>query len=195
MANNSNQSLYEILQREPARAGLFANSMKVFSGSPEYGPEYIADFYDWKALGRAKVVDIGGSQGHIAMELLKRFDNLNIVVQDIPEVVKDAEVNIPDNLKGRLTFMPHNFFQPQSVKADVYYFRWILHNWSDKYCMLLLRAQIPVLDRGAHIIVQDSILPEPGTIPLWREQDVRCVEVTFVDSSERITNSDFFQVK
>lgn len=78
-------------------------------------------------------------------------------------------------LKERVTFEEHDFFAPQTVQADVFYFRWTLRNWADKYCVLALKAQIPMLKPGARVIIQDVIMPEPGAAPLWKEKNARFV--------------------
>lgn len=147
--------------------------MKVFAKRPEYNPSYLIDNYDWASLGQAQVVDVGGAHGHVAMELAKHFQNLNIIVQDMDKVVENAEIGLPDALRGRVSFMAHDFFAPQTIRADIFFFRWILHNWSDKYCILILRAQIPALKPGARLIIQDTCMPEPGAVPLWKEKDLR----------------------
>jgi O-methyltransferase domain len=88
---------------------------------------------------------------------------------------QDAVLMPIRELKGRVTFMAHDFFAPQTVQADVIYYRWSLRNWADKYCILALQAQIPMLKPGARIIIQDVILPEPGAAPLWKEKNARYV--------------------
>ena len=154
--------------------------MKVFATNPGYDPSYTVNNYDCATLGQAQVVDVGGAQGHIAMELAKRFENLNILVQDMDKVVENAESGVPDELKGRVNFMAYDFFAPQTIKADVYFFRWIFHNWSDKYCILILRAQIPALKPGAKLIIQDTCMPEPGAVALWMEKDLRFVPFSVI---------------
>lgn len=78
-------------------------------------------------------------------------------------------------VKGRVTFEPHDFFALQTIEVDVVYIRWTLRNWADKYVILALRAQIPKLKRGSAIILQDIILPEPGKSALWKEKNARFV--------------------
>lgn len=99
---------------------------------PEYSPAHIVENYDWGSLGNARVVDIGGGQGHIAMELARHFGNIDIVVQDMKDVVEKASVELPDHLRGKVQFMAHDFFTPQPIIADVYFLRWVLRNWFDK---------------------------------------------------------------
>jgi trans-aconitate methyltransferase len=149
--------------------------MQVYSTRPDYDPSFIINHFDWASLGRAQVVDIGGAHGHIAIQLASHFDNIDVMVQDMAQVVEGADEKVPDVLKGRVRFMAHDLFAPQSVQADVIFFRWILHNWSDEHCVRILRAQIPVLKPGVLILIQDTIMPEPGAVPLWKERCLRWV--------------------
>jgi len=72
--------------------------------------------------------------------------------------------------------MAHDFLTEQPVKnADVYFFRWIFHNWSDKYSIQILRALIPALKPGARVVINDNVLPEPGVLSLWQETRLRSV--------------------
>lgn len=154
--------------------------MKMFATKPEHDAAYTTDHYDWASLGQARVVDVGGARGHIAMELAKRFDKLQVVVQDMDKVIQGAEAGVPPQLRGRVTFQGHDLFAPQTASADVFFLRWILHNWSDKHCILILRAQIPALKPGARIVIQDTCMPEPGSVALWRERELRCAPLALV---------------
>ncbi|KAI1110868.1 S-adenosyl-L-methionine-dependent methyltransferase [Nemania sp. NC0429] len=108
---------------------------------------------------KATMVDVGGSHGSVAIHVAERFPNMSCVVQDLPDTVADGESRLPPHLKGRVTFMAHDFFTPQPVSADVYYFRSIFHNWADKYCIKILRNLIPALRTGARIIIHERVLP------------------------------------
>lgn len=128
------------------------------------------------------VVDVGGSHGLIAIELARAFPNLRLVVQDLDEpVVKDADARKPVEVADRVRFMVHDFLTPQPVRGAVYYFRSILHNWPDKYCVKILRALIPVLEPGAKVIINDSIMPGPGTLPWDREAKLRGSDLNMLE--------------
>lgn len=148
--------------------------MQIFSQRPQFDPSYVTDYYNWGALGQAQVVDIGGSKGHVSLALARKFTSLRIIIQDMKSVTENATV--PEELQGRVRFMAHDLFTPQPVQgADVYFLRWILHNWSDKYCILILRALVPALKRGVKIIIQETLMPEPNTVPMWKEKNMRSV--------------------
>ncbi|KAK2592808.1 hypothetical protein QQS21_009512 [Conoideocrella luteorostrata] len=178
VASNTASSIYEALGKDPERAEKFSSSMKAYADSPGYDVNYLLDNFDWKSLGQVRILDIGGARGHIAIALTSQFPELSVTVQDLGHVVDGADQEVPQPLRQRVCFQEYNFFSPQSVSADVYIFRWIFHNWSDKYCIEILRAQIPSFRSGARILIQDGCLPEPGEIPLWMERDMRAMDLT-----------------
>lgn len=106
--------------------------------------------------------------------LAKSFPSLKFIVQDLESVISSA--NLAPETSSRIELMAYDFLTEQPVKnADVYFFRWIFHNWSDKYCIQILKNQIPALKNNAKIIVVDNVLPEPGTLSLWQEERLRYV--------------------
>lgn len=150
--------------------------MSWFSAMPGFEPTHILVNYPWEAIGNGTVVDVGGSYGTISIALVKQFPLLHCIVQDRSEVVAEGRAKCPPELIDRLTFMEHDFFTTQPVKgADVYYLRWILHDWSDKYSICILRSLIPALKPGARIVVNEHILPEPGTVSSYSEKLIRYV--------------------
>lgn len=60
-----------------------------------------------------------------------------------------------------------DMFEEQELKgADVDLMRFVLHGWPDEYCVRILKAMVPALKKGARVVVQDHMLPEPGTLGL-----------------------------
>ncbi|KAK7750848.1 hypothetical protein SLS62_007247 [Diatrype stigma] len=180
LANNTDKSIYDVLGNDPARAMRFAASMKSFDHFPGYATGEVSKAYDWTSLGETYMVDVGGSKGHVSVAVAKQFPRLKILVQDMAMVVNGAESNIPDELKGRISFMAHGLFDPQPVQADVYFFRMVFHNWADKYAVKILKAQIPALRPGATILIQDTVMPEPNP---HRGMDLNMA--TFFNARER----------
>ncbi|KAK7743303.1 hypothetical protein SLS62_010675 [Diatrype stigma] len=130
LAHNITGSIYDFVASNPERAARFSGTMKAMTSSDGYDLTYVLDHYEWASLGTARVVDIGGSQGHVSIALAKQFPDLTFVVQDMEQVVEGAGASLPAELATRVQFMAHDLFKPQTVVADVYFMRWILHNWS-----------------------------------------------------------------
>jgi hypothetical protein len=176
LAFNTDVSFFGEISKNPANARRFANSMTFFQASPGMAISHIVDNYDWAAHSSGTLVDIGGSHGPIAIELSKRFPSMKCVVQDLPQVIAGAVK--PDDC-GQVEFQVYDFFTEQPVKeADVYMYRMILHNWSDNYCFKILNNLIPALKKKARIIINDHVVPEPGTIPPYFDRSIRTYDIT-----------------
>ncbi|KAI5863132.1 sterigmatocystin 8-O-methyltransferase [Durotheca rogersii] len=117
----------------------------------------VLDAHDWKSAGKATVVDVGGSAGHDAIVLARNFPELTITVQDLPKVKPVFDANLPEDVKDRVSFVEHDFFQPQPVQADIYIFKMILHDWPDHEASRILRALKPALKPGARVILFEYI--------------------------------------
>ena len=110
----------------------------------------------------------------MSIRLASSFRKLHCIVQDQAQVVDQGAATIPSDLLNRVSFMAHDFLTEQPVKdADVYLFRWIFHNWSDRYSVKILRNLIPALKKGAMIVINDNVLPEPGALGWWQEEMIR----------------------
>ncbi|KAH7312620.1 putative O-methyltransferase [Stachybotrys elegans] len=177
LANNTSDSFYVELEKEPERARRFGGAMSFFTTGPGYSLQHLSKGYPWSSLGAATVVDIGGSHGDVAFELARSFPDLRLIVQDLPKVIAGANQQSGLNVE----FMEHDFFSEQPAKgADVYIFRWILHNWPDSYCMRILKALVGALKAGSKVIVMDLVLPPAGSLPNYLDRKLRTLDVTML---------------
>ncbi|KAF2833327.1 sterigmatocystin 8-O-methyltransferase precursor [Ophiobolus disseminans] len=184
LANNTDKTMFDFFEDHPERMSRFKDAMSFLQTFPGLEPSHAVKAYDWASLGKATVVDVGGSHGLVCIALAKEFPGLQFVVQDLPKVVEDAKTKSPAELSHRVTFQAHDFFEEQPVKdADIYYFRWILHDWSDKYCVKILQALIPALKPGARLLFSERCLEAPCTLPLRAEKWNRDSDITMLATS------------
>ncbi|KAK4500835.1 hypothetical protein PRZ48_009027 [Zasmidium cellare] len=191
IANNTPKPIFTFFSEDaPERAARFKGAMSFHEHFPGLERTFTVDGFDWASLPEnATVVDIGGSHGGMSVDLAKAFPKLKFVVQDLPEVIDEASAKLPEEVDGRVQFMAHDFFVEQPVKdADVYFMRFILHNWSDKYCLKILRALIPALKSGAKIVLNEQCLQDSKDVSpkydRWqREADINMMAV--FNSQER----------
>ncbi|EMT74665.1 Sterigmatocystin 8-O-methyltransferase [Fusarium odoratissimum] len=163
------ESFWDYLNREAEgkpkgwRATNFAESMQAASSASAIRAEDLLKIgYDWAQLGDVTLVDVGGSSGHDAVHLARTFPSLKkIVVQDLPEVQAAFDERLPEELKSRVSFEPHDFFGPQNTPGDVYMLKTILHDWPDKYAAKILANLVPRLKSGSRILLVEAVgLPE-----------------------------------
>ncbi|EMR64683.1 hypothetical protein MGN70_008603 [Eutypa lata] len=117
----------------------------------------VLDAFDWKAAGNTTLVDVGGSAGADAFMLAQKFPELKIVVQDMPKVQPVFEADVPEDLKSRVSFVAHDLNQPQTVQADIYMLKLILHDYPEPEAAKIIRALVPALKPGNRVVVIEYI--------------------------------------
>lgn len=174
LAHNMTENPFDVWEREPARVKRFADAMNFLHSDSGFQPESMIEGYDFASFGDAIFVDIGGSTGYVSIMLARRFPQITCIVQDMPATVKEGKEQLPEDVKERVSFMSHDFWTEQPVKgADIYYFRWVFHDWSDSLSVKILRQLIPALKPGARILINDICIPPPGKMSPYQEQRIR----------------------
>ncbi|KAL8966327.1 MAG: hypothetical protein Q9183_003419 [Haloplaca sp. 2 TL-2023] len=106
------------------------------------------------------LVDVGGGRGHDISALHERFPGLpgRLVLQELPETFKD----LPP-IDG-VEFMAHDMFNPQPIKgARAYFFRNVLHDWSNSRCQKVLSQTARAMEPGySRLLIEDQVLPDRG---------------------------------
>ncbi|KAI0883766.1 S-adenosyl-L-methionine-dependent methyltransferase [Annulohypoxylon maeteangense] len=176
------QSLYDAIANDPARAARFAAGMAAYSSGPGYSPAHFlgarGDMLAELPAGSV-FVDVGGGLGQFARAVRGsvRGARVRFVVQDLEGVVCRASSEPVDGSlgdgegdgegEGGIVFQAHDFFEPQPVKgAEVYFLRWILHNWSDKYALRILRNVGLAMGERSRLVIHDYCVEDLDRLSL-----------------------------
>ncbi|KAJ5787335.1 hypothetical protein N7457_002325 [Penicillium paradoxum] len=105
------------------------------------------------------LVDVGGNRGHELLEFKEKFplEAKRLVLEDLPSVIEDIQ-----NLDSDILRVKHDFFDPQPIKgARAYYFKHIMHDWSDDNCRIILKHTIAAMEKGySKILIEDYVVPD-----------------------------------
>lgn len=175
VAESTTKPFYLHLADDPERARRFGAGMRFMTQGTLYDLSHLVQGYDWASLDAARgtVVDVGGGHGSVSVALAKAYSRLRFVVQDLAGTVEAGAAQLDEELRSRVEFMPHDFFETQPVKgADVYFFRFIFHNWADSYAVRLLRALVPALKDGARVVIYE-FLPDVVATTQWSKKQPR----------------------
>ncbi|HEV8336675.1 MAG TPA: methyltransferase [Candidatus Polarisedimenticolia bacterium] len=156
--------IFEYYEKHPEKGGDFARAMSSLSGTENPA---IAAAYDFSAL--RTLVDVGGSQGHLLAEILRRNRRLRGVLFDLPHAVERAKAAPYLNAKGlhgRIEFVAGDFFRGVPEGADAYIMKYILHDWDDSLCTKILKSCREALAPGGRVLVVDTVVPR-GNAPHW----------------------------
>ncbi|OZJ01754.1 hypothetical protein BZG36_05456 [Bifiguratus adelaidae] len=165
----------ECIASRPDLAMILQGGMSYRGRDGAWDNSHIANAYPWASLRSATVADIGGGNGHFSVSLAQRFPELRFIVQDLASTEQTNVV--PPDLKDRITFYAHDFFTPQTVKADVYVLRFILHDWLDKEASEILRNLVPAMVKGSRVLLVDSVIVPTRTRPYHIERLSRMMDI------------------
>lgn len=155
--------MFMTFAKSPFRSARMGGAMQSLASGPGYQLSHLLSSYNWAELNtrHGTIVDIGGSHGFVSIALASAYPQLRFIVQDTPSTIASAPP-LSNTLAKRIEFQVHDFHTIQPIKgADVYFFRWIMHNHSDRFAIPMLRNLIPALKHGARILINDICLPEP----------------------------------
>ena len=163
LANDTSLSIFQFLGQHPERARRFGSGMQFFTKGESWDLKHLIAGFDWASIDKpgATVVDVGGGIGGVSRLLAKATQHITFIVQDLPDTVEHGRISLPPELKGRVEYMPHDFFKEQTVKTpEVYLFRWIMHNWSDPYCIKILQSSRSTMREGCRVLIFEYILED-----------------------------------
>jgi hypothetical protein len=135
------------LEAHPAERAAFDRAM---AQGNDRRVERIAEL-EWR--GDEVVVDVGGGNGSLLIELLRRQPGLRGVVFDLPDTTRDEET-----FGDGIEFVAGSFFE-RVPRGDVYVLSTILHDWDDERATAILRTIKAAAPARARLLVIDAVVP------------------------------------
>ncbi len=157
-------SPWEYLAGSPEEAGRFGQAMSNMSSQAVAG---ITEHYDFSEIEH--LVDVGGSQGTLLLEILERHPSMRGTVLDLPPVIDVTEKSMADHpLRSRVELVAGSFFESVPAGADAYMLKHILHDWPDAQCLEILRTIRKAIPANGRLLVFDALLvPEAPPWAHW----------------------------
>jgi hypothetical protein len=149
------EQTFAALYEDPARLRRFTRIMNAYS--IPIGREIARrfDFSSYRCL-----LDVAGSAGGQAIQIGLRYPHLQGIVMDLPPVCAVADEDIEAaGLADRFRAEAADLFAgPYPAGADVAILSWILHDWSDDSCRVILRNCFETLPSGGVLLVSEAVL-------------------------------------
>ncbi|RYP44125.1 hypothetical protein DL768_009383 [Monosporascus sp. mg162] len=190
-------SLFEYYAKHPDKAERFAKAMVGWRKMNANLDTLLKDGFNW-ADRKGTVVDVGGGNGHVSRSLARLFPNLNFIVQDSNiDMLAQGEAELTDDIRGRVTFTQHSFFDPQPQQdAAAFLIRQCTHNWADRDVVTIFKSMVPGLENSSAdtpLLINDIVLPELGAWPRHRERLARQVDMIMLVNcgSKQRTKAEF----
>ncbi|KAI0483925.1 S-adenosyl-L-methionine-dependent methyltransferase [Xylariaceae sp. FL0804] len=110
------------------------------------------------------LVDIAGGMGHFAREFRAKYPDSpgRVILEDLPAVIDSVSQGGEE-----IELVKYDFFTPQPIRsARVYYFHFIMHDWSDEMCLRILANTAGAMEKGySKLLLNEFILPDEECPP------------------------------
>ncbi|ORX93186.1 S-adenosyl-L-methionine-dependent methyltransferase [Basidiobolus meristosporus CBS 931.73] len=158
--------------------------------------------YDWRRHSGETIVDVGSGVGAFSYKLHKRYPKLRGILLDRPEVIKDAKrVWSRDHrsLLPKVRFLGGDFFKEVPSGHEVYFMRFVLHDWDDTECHRILSVIRKAIPPHGRLLIADTIIEDPPVDRLVQQMNLlmRCLfngQERVQEDFERILQQADFQV-
>ena len=156
--------IFDYFDEHPADRKVFGESMASLSGTENPA---VAAAYDFSKVQR--IVDVGGSVGHLLATILRANPLLRGVLYDLPGVVAAARKDVHVTAAGvaeRCELVQGDFFEKVPADADAYIMKYVLHDWEDERALAILRNCRKAMSEGGRVLAVDNVVA-PGDAPHW----------------------------
>ncbi|KAJ5365629.1 S-adenosyl-L-methionine-dependent methyltransferase [Penicillium concentricum] len=157
---------FKFYEKDTQRSIRFAKAMAGWS-KLNLNLNALKESFPWNEI-KGTVVDVGGGSGKVSITLAQSFPDLKFIVQDTVDMHAAGQSLLTDQTKDQVSFMQHNFFDPQPVgDAAAFLLRMCALNWCDRDVVAIFRALVPGLERSeptTPLLINDVVLPPHGTL-------------------------------
>ncbi len=143
------------LERKTFQRALAANASLIL-------PAILAA-YDFSAIRH--LVDVGGGQGSLCLELLSRSPELHATLFEQPAVIAQAQKQVralPEQVAVRYHLVDGDFFRSVPAGADCYVLKNVLMDWPDAAALTILKCCRQAMDpqRGRLLVIEPVLGPD-----------------------------------
>jgi SAM-dependent methyltransferase len=153
---------FQYMTEHPERHKIYDAAMEGFAVAET---ESMVDAYDFSAF--KTVIDVGGGNGLVLASILRRYEELEGILFDLPAVADRTRAIFSGmELDGRYQVVGGDFFSSVPAGADAYVLRHIIHDWDDDDAVKILRNCREAMNPGGRILVVEIPIP-PGNEPCF----------------------------
>lgn len=151
------QGLFDYLDDRGDEAALYHEAIDAFCRREARA---LASAFDFSRASR--VLDVGGGQGTLLIEVLSAWKHLTGMLLERPTAVERATLAFSEaGLADRCEARSGDFFESIPSGADVCVLKHIIHSWDDETAIALMRRCIEsVGPDGVLLLIEGLLLPE-----------------------------------
>ncbi|XP_020583648.1 caffeic acid 3-O-methyltransferase-like [Phalaenopsis equestris] len=140
---------YEFFAKNPTYSDVFNEAMA--SNGNIVMEKMVEEYEGLKQV--TELIDVGGGIGTSLKKIISKYPHIKGINFDLPHVVSEAPA-LPgvQHVGGDMFIM--------IPSGEAIFLKWILHNWNDEKCLLILKNCWRALPTYGKVILMEHILPE-----------------------------------
>ena len=147
------QKFYEFLEEDSNAKKRFDEGMSAYSTYEDAEVAKAFDFSKYKTI-----VDVGGNQGSLSAEILKKHPLVQVTLFDLLNTIKDPKyLNNDQTLENRYKLVSGSFFESVPEGGDLYVLKRVIHNWDDDDAVKILKNCAHQLKSDGRILIVDMV--------------------------------------
>jgi hypothetical protein len=148
---------WDYYAKHAEEAAIFDAAMSSITGPVS---QAVAEAFDFSRF--ELVADIGGGDGTLLTEILKRYSSVRGLLFDLPPVVGRARKKLDaSNLLDRCVVVGGSFLEKIPQGASIYTMKTIIHDWEEPAVGTILdRCRAAIGDSGAPLLLIERVLPD-----------------------------------
>jgi precorrin-6B methylase 2 len=185
-------SLYDYLTAHPDIGALFDRTM---AGYARYRLAPVVAAYDFSRFG--SIVDVGGGNGALLIEILRGYPQPRGIVFDLPPVAERARQNIATaGLSDRCIAVGGGALETVPAGGDAYVLSNFLIGMSDEEAIQILRHCRRGMSAGGRVLLIEWVVPTgaelaSGSFKAW---DTTSIDLTILSTGAgRVRTADEFE--
>ena len=140
----------------PEQSTLFDESMSNLIGVFN---QALLESYDFSSI--QQLIDIGGGDGSLLINILKNNPNMKGIVFDAPHVAERSISHIEaEGLSERCTVVGGDFFNSVPAGGDAYLLSRIIHDWDDEHSIAILKNCRRIMSPEHKLLLVERVIPE-----------------------------------
>ncbi|MFO1520057.1 MAG: methyltransferase [bacterium] len=166
--------LFQFLEEKPEAADLFHRAMNAFTARVT---QAVVEAYDFSAF--SSLLDVGGGEGALLCEILRKYPFLRGRLLDRPLALKKArEKSVAGGFESRLETTAGDFFEEVPSGGDLYLLCQVLHDWDDERACRILAACRRALGEKGVLLVIETVIPPAKALSLGKLIDLEMMVMT-----------------
>ncbi len=151
--------VFEYFDQHQEQARVFDRMMTEFHGGETLPMVSNYDFSQFET-----VVDVGGGNGEVLYQVLKKNPEVKGILYDLPHVIKRSAENMKNwGVSARVECTGGNFFHQVPEGGDAYILRHIIHDWNDRDAVKILGNCCRAMKPDGKVLIVEAVIPEDNS--------------------------------